>query len=102
MSSWLPAHLGSAPLIEALHLLIINGGHILRAKVGNEVSLNTHDVICIDFLAQARVQLLAHISNRKSRYICELLGDHREVVLMCQKALATASSNSGSLQSYVY
>ena len=33
-----PAHLCSAPFIEDLHLLIINGGYVLRAKVGNAVS----------------------------------------------------------------
>ena len=59
----------SKDYIEALHFLIINRGHILRAKVGNEVSLNAHDVICLDFITQARVHLFAHLSDCKSRHI---------------------------------
>ena len=49
-----------------------------------QVTLNTYDVISIDFLAQSSVQLFAHISNCKSRNIRELLGNHSKVVLVTE------------------
>lgn len=44
-------------------------GTTRRAKVWNEISLNAHDVIFIDFLARSSIQLFAHVSDCKSRYI---------------------------------
>jgi hypothetical protein len=57
---------------QANHALTINldqSDEAAQAEVGNEVTLNTYNVISIDFLAQSSIQLLAHISNRKSGHI---------------------------------